>query len=240
MGPRPAAGLPAMARILPCLVWPTAQDIDQLLARSLEPGASKTTANLAATGAAAPTRTAVATEIEPVSSRLLLGPRRVQFPLGSRRSRARPADRARLGISGAESAAVLAVGAPRLRQMIAGLELVQALSPAPDLDGCAITERLLRPRAADRLAVAGDRRHARAGAATAAGAIHDAGPPERQAGRILAVTGRFAPRDRPSLAARLETCPTLTKSSGTTPASPGLAADAVVAAQILLSAAAEY
>jgi hypothetical protein len=176
---------------------------------------------------------AVATEIEPVSSRLLLGPSRVQLPAGVAAQPSEAGRSCQAGISGAESAAVLAVGAPRLRQMIAGLELVQALSPAPDLDGCAITERLLRPRAADRLAVAGDRRHARAGAATAAGAIHDAGPPERQAGRILAVTGRFAPRDRPSLAARLETCPTLTNSSGTTPASPGLAADAVVAAQIL-------
>lgn len=47
------------------------------------------------------------------------------------------------GTSGAESAAVLAVRATRLRQTIAGLELVQALTPALDLDGCAITERLL-------------------------------------------------------------------------------------------------
>jgi hypothetical protein len=30
-----------------------------------------------------------------------------------------------------------------LRQTIAGLDLMQALTPAPDLDGCAITERLL-------------------------------------------------------------------------------------------------
>jgi hypothetical protein len=59
---------------------------------------------------------------------------------------AQPIDTGRscqVGNSGAESAAVLAVGATCLRQTIAGLELVQALTPAPDLDGCAITERLL-------------------------------------------------------------------------------------------------
>jgi hypothetical protein len=83
---------------------------------------------------------------------------------------------------------------------LAGLELVQALTRRRTWTGAPSPSGCWRPRAADRLTVAGDRRHARAGSAAAAGATPDAGPPKRQADRILTVTGCFAPRDRPSLA----------------------------------------